>query len=500
MECIRSQAFLVVRCQTVGLHPLPHVQRRCLPVLICSRIRAVQRSAFYNENHHEIRTDIELSRRLTRSLVASSRLLPCGAAEVAMKGVPCGRHGQYVLFFITASSLLFGAAAREGTVMAADDFGVKDAQQWRLVGSGFADEGLRREGRRIVGADKNRDEGKNTWWFASPTDFVGGDAALVYNSWLTYTLGHFEYEDLGQGVMEGYDVMLISTRKKFSIGLKGVFSPPEDSLAASYEVRMDETFTPNNGTSYWELVTGKVAGKRVTKHDFVQCLSYLSEIRIRGAYFKGTEATWLKDVKVIEGLADKGGRYPGMMLADQPDGGPEYEVVNGVKVYRARSAAPQAAECCASKTCVGRDRFELVFDRPGWCLSRVFVCETLLLDTSVTVREVPRSLWRLTPAPPELILDCPSWCSILTPDAALAGCMHTNDMQCFETTSATSYKNSNAATIVQGTDLNEGRVFITPEAPTPCSTLVLHVLRMVVCMCVDGWMYVHVVSCRSVGK
>ena len=414
MECIRSQAFLVVRCQTVGLHPLPHVQRRCLPVLICSRIRAVQRSAFYNENHHEIRTDIELSRRLTRSLVASSRLLPCGAAEVAMKGVPCGRHGQYVLFFITASCLLFGAAAREGTVMAADDFGVKDAQQWRLVGSGFADEGLRREGRRIVGADKNRDEGKNTWWFASPTDFVGGDAALVYNSWLTYTLGHFEYEDLGQGVMEGYDVMLISTRKKFSIGLKGVFSPPEDSLAASYEVRMDETFTPNNGTSYWELVTGKVAGKRVTKHDFVQCLSYLSEIRIRGAYFKGTEATWLKDVKVIEGLADKGGRYPGMMLADQPDGGPEYEVVNGVKVYRARSAAPQAAECCASKTCVGRDRFELVFDRPGWCLSRVFVCETLLLDTSVTVRAVPRSLWRLTPAPPELILDCPGWCSILT--------------------------------------------------------------------------------------
>ena len=123
-----------------------------------------------------------------------------------------------------------------------------------------------------MGADKNRDEGKNTWWFASPTDFVGGDAALVYNSWLTYTLGHFEYEDLGQGVMEGYDVMLISTRKKFSIGLKGVFSPPEDSLAASYEVRMDETFTPNNGTSYWELVTGKVAGKRVTKHDFVQCL------------------------------------------------------------------------------------------------------------------------------------------------------------------------------------------------------------------------------------
>ena len=48
MECIRSQAFLVVRCQTVGLHLYPMSSERFgfvvfdgLPFLLCSRIRAV---------------------------------------------------------------------------------------------------------------------------------------------------------------------------------------------------------------------------------------------------------------------------------------------------------------------------------------------------------------------------------------------------------------------------------------------------------------------------
>ena len=85
-------------------------------------------------------------------------------------------------------------------------------------------------------------------------------ASDAYNGWLQYTLGHFEYEDIGEGIMKGYDVMLISTRKKFSMGLKGVLKMPEDSLAATYQVRLDESFSPDNGTSHWELITGKFAG------------------------------------------------------------------------------------------------------------------------------------------------------------------------------------------------------------------------------------------------
>jgi hypothetical protein len=324
-------------------------------------------------------------------------------------GMSCASRWCFVL---ALCSLVVCSVAEEGVTLAEDDFGVKDEQQWRLVGTGWSEDGLKTEGRRIVAADKSREEGSKVWWFAAPKDFLGGNAGNAYNGWLTYTLGHFEYEDLGEGVMDGYDIMLISSRKKLSIGLKGVFSVPEESLTATYEVRLDETFSPNKGNAYWELVTGNLAGVRASKRDFVQCLSHLSEVRIRGAYFKGMEATWLKGVSVIQGLADKGGRYPGMTLAHQPDAGPEYEVINGVKVYAPRSSAPKAAkdQCCASKTCVGNDRFELLFDRPG--------------------------------------------------------CMQSADMLC-----DASYSASNAAAIIQGTDLNEGRIFTTPDNPSPCTTL-----------------------------
>jgi len=124
----------------------------------------------------------------------------------------------------------------------------------------------------------------------------------AYNGWLQYTLGHFEYEDIGEGVMPGYDVILTSTRKKFSMGLKvyihinicmythtytcvyiytynpsphntriqGVFKMPEDALSAIYQVRLEETFSPDNGTSYFQLLNGKSAGVRASKHEIVQ--------------------------------------------------------------------------------------------------------------------------------------------------------------------------------------------------------------------------------------
>ena len=302
------------------------------------------------------------------------------------------------------SSLIAVAKAEEGAVLAADDVGGKNLQDWRLEGSGWAVEGIKKEGSRLVAMDKSREEAKGLWWFTAPGDFLSGDAAHAYNGWLQYTLGHFEYEDIGEGVMDGYDVMLISTRKKLSMGLNGVFQPPEDSLSAKYQVRLEETFSPNNGTSYWQLVTGKLAGvtSRATKNDLIQCLGNLREVRIRGSYYKGVEAAWLRDISVLQGKLDKGGRYPGMMQAKQPDAGPEYTIVNGVKVFSARSSAPSpSASCCTSKTCVGRDRYELVFDRPG--------------------------------------------------------CVQSADMQCDER-----YKRSNAAAIIKRTDEVEGRKFVTP--------------------------------------
>jgi hypothetical protein len=118
-----------------------------------------------------------------------------------------------------------------------------------------------------------------------------------------------------------------------------VFVAQDDHLSATYQVRLEETFSPNNGTSYWELITGKSTGKRASKHDLLQCLANMAEVRIHGSYFKGIEATWLRNVLVLEGLADKGGRFLSMTESMQPDGGPEFTVVNGIKVYGPRSAA-----------------------------------------------------------------------------------------------------------------------------------------------------------------
>ena len=45
------------------------------------------------------------------------------------------------------------------------------------VGAGWADEGIKKEGRRLIAMDKNREEGKSQWWFEAPKDFLGGDVA-----------------------------------------------------------------------------------------------------------------------------------------------------------------------------------------------------------------------------------------------------------------------------------------------------------------------------------
>ena len=49
------------------------------------------------------------------------------------------------------------------------------------------------------------------------------------------------------------------------------------------------------------------------------------------------------------GLADKGGRYPGMTESKEADGGPEYTVINGVKVYGPRTSG--VCILCGKEVC-----------------------------------------------------------------------------------------------------------------------------------------------------
>ena len=123
------------------------------------------------------------------------------------------------------------------------------------------------------------------------------------------------------------------------------------------------------------------------------------------------EATWLKNVKIMQGALNKGG-----------DSGQAHTLVDGSVVNGSLSSpGPASKTCCASRTCVTNDKYEIIFDRPG-CMQ--------------------------------------------APD--LYCCMGgaTSDDACQQYSKW--YDQSKAAEIIRGTDYNEGRVFSTPGRVDRC--------------------------------
>jgi len=313
--------------------------------------------------------------------------------------------------------LLVGyAQGIEGDVLAASDFR-SGTQNWTLKGvgtaTGWSSEGLQSEGDVIAAIDSPADTGKN-WYYSAPKAFLGGDKSLAYNGWLVFDFGHFEYESMGMPAMAGYDVYLQAKSKKFTLGLKGVFQMDDHKLSNTYSVRLEEEFLSEGSTAVWELVNvvkavdGKLVAKAPTQHEFITCLQTLTGIWIRGSYFKGSEASWLKDVKIIQGAVNKGGDPRGATST----------LVNGSLVYGDKTAPPTASStCCSSRTCVSNDKYEISFDRPGCMHSSDMYC-----------------------------------------------CMAQDSCTAYSRT----YDQSKAAEIVRGTDYNEGRAFFTPGTVDKC--------------------------------
>ncbi|EKX52136.1 hypothetical protein GUITHDRAFT_150697, partial [Guillardia theta CCMP2712] len=197
-----------------------------------------------------------------------------------------------------------------GDVLTVSDFFL-GLQNWTIQGAGWSQQGLFLEGESLAAMDSSQVT-NGIWYFASPSTFLPGDMTLAYNGWLTYNLGHYEYESMGLPPMPAYDVQLVSSKKKFTMGIKGVFSEDPTYLSHLYNVRLDETFTSRNG-SQWEMVNvklprdGKLVSRNPTKHEFIKCLQTMTGIWIRGSYFPGNEATWLRNVSIIEGSLNKGG-------------------------------------------------------------------------------------------------------------------------------------------------------------------------------------------------
>ena len=85
----------------------------------------------------------------------------------------------------------------------------------------------------------------------------------------------------------------------------------DTKLSQTYNIRLEETFKANNSEAMWELVNvvkpvdGKLVTKAPTQHEFLKTLQGLTGIWIRGSYFAGSEATWLKNVKIVRGSLTK---------------------------------------------------------------------------------------------------------------------------------------------------------------------------------------------------
>lgn len=67
---------------------------------------------------------------------------------------------------------------------------------------------MQHEADRVVIEDDRFNPGK-TWYIESPSDFLGGDKSLAYNGWLTFELGHFEYESMMEPLISDYDIILV---------------------------------------------------------------------------------------------------------------------------------------------------------------------------------------------------------------------------------------------------------------------------------------------------
>jgi hypothetical protein len=323
---------------------------------------------------------------------------------------------KQLLVALLLGALVGHAHGIEGDVLAASDFR-SGTQDWVLKGlgtaTGWSNEGLQSEGDVIAAIDSPSDTGRN-WYYSAPKAFLGGDKSLAYNGWLVFDFGHFEYESMGMPAMNGYDVYLQAKNKKFTLGLKGVFKMDDNKLSNTYSVRLEEDFTAPGSSATWEMVNvvkavdGTLVTKAPTQHEFITCLQSLTGIWIRGSYFQGSEASWLKDVKIIQGAVNKGGDPRGAVAT----------LVNGSMVYSDKTAPPTAsATCCSSRTCVSNDKYEISFDRPGCMHSSDMYC-----------------------------------------------CMSSDSC----TKYSRYYHDSKAAEVIRGTDFNEGRAFFTPGTVDTC--------------------------------
>jgi hypothetical protein len=150
----------------------------------------------------------------------------------------------------------------------------KDGEQWPSDGE--------------LGQLKSSDEDDTIWYFKASPDFLGNKAE-AYGGTISFTLGHMEYNSLGLGNQEDFDIILESAAHNISLGHKHIVPPWVTSSENVVELSEEGGWVDTESS------------ESATRLSLLRCLSNLSGLKIRGSYYHGHEYAYLKDVILSKG-------------------------------------------------------------------------------------------------------------------------------------------------------------------------------------------------------
>lgn len=153
------------------------------------------------------------------------------------------------------------------------------------------------------------DNGICEWYFELVVDCLQ-DKSTTFNGILQVTVGHTSYNDFGNGVQSGWDVMLFGDEHRVRLGAKNVFKSYSTGLYQTYNI-------PLNASGGWVFVDTGLSAKDA---DLIRALSAVSLIRVRGGQYSGPETAVLKSLRWFESTDPSGTSSPASPLSADASG------------------------------------------------------------------------------------------------------------------------------------------------------------------------------------
>jgi len=140
-----------------------------------------------------------------------------------------------------------------------------------------------------LGYLKSSDDDDSLWYYTASPDFLGNKVE-AYGGSISFTLGHSEYNSLGLGAQEDYDLIIESKTLGITLGHKHIV--PAWVTSSENVVELSEE-------GGW---VDTESGESATRLSLLRCMSSLTALKIRGSYYHGHEYSFLREVTLSKGV------------------------------------------------------------------------------------------------------------------------------------------------------------------------------------------------------